>query len=120
MRPARNRRLAILRLRSGTRREAPASSDDMRRIVLLLTLVAAALSAHAAQRVTVDDLQRILTVESQSNEKDGAIARRLGLLELTERLTEPQLQRITAEFKPGPKTALALEMLADISSFLEP
>jgi hypothetical protein len=85
-----------------------------------MMLLAAALSAHAAQRVTVDDLQRILTVESQSNEKDGAIARRLGLLELTERLTEPQLQRITAEFKPGPKTALALEMLADISSFLEP
>jgi hypothetical protein len=89
----------------------------MRRWVLFLTI---ALSAHAAQRATVEQLQRVLAAQSEEHEKDGAIAHRLGQVELTERLTEPTLERITAEFKPGPKTALALEMLADISSFQEP
>jgi hypothetical protein len=92
----------------------------MRRLVPLLTLAVIALPAHAAQRATVEDLQRILTAESEAHEKDGAIAHRLGSVELTERLTDQTRERIAAEFRPGPKTALALEMLADISSFLEP
>jgi hypothetical protein len=92
----------------------------MRRLVPLLTFLAIALPAHAAQRVTVEELQRILTAESEAHEKDAAIAHRIGLVELTERLTDPTLEKIVASFKPGPKTALALEMLADVSSFLEP
>ena len=37
-----------------------------------------------------------------------------------EQLTQPMLDRITAEFKPGPKTVLSLKLLADSSAFLEP
>ncbi len=92
----------------------------MRKLALLLTLAAIALPAYAAQRATVDDLQRILVAETEAHEKDGSIAHRLGSVELTERLTQTKLNKISSDFKPGPKTALALEMLADISSFLEP
>lgn len=92
----------------------------MRRLVVLLMLATIAHSARAAQRATVEELQRILAAEAEEHEKDSAIAHRLGPVELTERLTDPTLGKITAEFKPGPKTALALELLADISSFQEP
>jgi hypothetical protein len=94
--------------------------EPMRKSVLLLVLLAVAHSAHAAQRATVEELQQILNAEVEEHEKDGAIAHRLASVELTERLTEAKLEEMSAQAKPGPKTALALEMLADISSFLEP
>lgn len=47
------------------------------------------------------------------------MAREISSLDLTERLTSPTLDRMKAEFKPGPKALLSLELLRYSSSFLE-
>jgi hypothetical protein len=87
--------------------------------MLLLVLAAAALPAPAAQRVTVAELQQFLTAQYAAHKSDGSIADHLGEMELSERLTGPTLDRITADLKPGKKTALALQLLADESGFLD-
>jgi hypothetical protein len=88
--------------------------------MLLVTLGAAALHAPAAERVTVAELKQFLTAEYAAHKNDGSIADRLGEMELSEQLTEPMLDRITGDLKPGKKTLQALQLLADQSAFLEP
>jgi hypothetical protein len=92
----------------------------MRRWVLLLAFAAVALPAPAAERVTVAELQQFLTAQYAAHKSDGSIADHLGVMELSEQLTEPTLDRITAELKPLKKTSQALQLLADQSAFLEP
>ena len=93
----------------------------MRKSILLIFLMAVALpSLSAARQVTVAQLHEILAAQQTENKSDGDRAQQLNSLELTEQLTQPTLDRITAEFKPGPKTALSLKLLADSSVFLEP
>jgi hypothetical protein len=65
-------------------------------------------------------LKQKLAAQQTAGNNDGICAQQLNSLELTEQLTQPTLDRITAEFKPGPKTALSLKLLADSSAFLEP
>ncbi|MGO8758920.1 MAG: hypothetical protein ACLQG3_12425 [Terracidiphilus sp.] len=72
------------------------------------------------QSVTVEQLKQMLAAQQTAGKNDGDRAQQLNLLELTEQLTQPTLDRITAEFKPGPKTVLSLKLLADSSAFLEP
>jgi hypothetical protein len=88
--------------------------------MLLLTLAATALPAPAAQRITVVDLQQFLTAEYAAHTSDSSIAGHLGVMELSEQLTETTFDRITEELKPGKKTAQALQLMADQSAFLEP
>jgi hypothetical protein len=88
--------------------------------MLLLVFAAAAFPAPAAERTTVAELQQYLTGQFAAHKSDGSIADHLGEMELSEQLTEPTLDRITADLKPGRKTALALQLLADQSAFLEP
>jgi VWFA-related protein len=92
----------------------------MRRLFLIVILVAAAIPAVGARRVTVAELQQILTTESTAHKSDSAIAASIGTLELTEQLTSPTLKRIIAELKPGTNSALALALLADSSALLAP
>lgn len=92
----------------------------MRRWMLLLMLAATALPAQAPQRVTVAELQQFLTAQYAAHKSDGSIADHLGGMELSEQLTGPALDRITADLKPGKKTAQALQLVADQSAFLEP
>ena len=92
----------------------------MRRWMLLLALAAAALPAPAAERVTVAELRQYLTEQFAAHKSDGSIADHLGKMELSEQLTEPTLDRINADLKPGKKTSEALQLLADESGFLEP
>jgi hypothetical protein len=92
----------------------------MRRWVLLLGFAAMAVPAAAAERVTVAELQQFLTAQYATHKSDRSIADHLGEMELSEQLTEPTLDRITAEMKPGTKSAQALQLLADQSTFLEP
>lgn len=92
----------------------------MRQWILLLLFAAAALPAPAAQRVTVAELRQYLTEQFAAHKSDGSIAERLDEMELSEELTGPALDRITAELKPGKKTLQALQLLADASGFLEP
>jgi hypothetical protein len=92
----------------------------MRKSILLTILMAISLSCMAAVRqVTVAQLHEILAAQQTENKSDSDRAQQLNSLELTEQLTQPVLDRITAEFKPGPKTVLSLKLLADSSAFLE-
>jgi hypothetical protein len=68
----------------------------------------------------VEQLKQKLAAQQSAGNNDGSCAQQLNSLELTEQLTQPTLDRITAEFKPGPKTALSLKLLADSSAFLAP
>jgi hypothetical protein len=88
--------------------------------MLLAILAAAALPAQAAERATVAELQQFLTARHAGHKKDGSIADHLGEMELSEQLTGPTLDRMMADLKPGKKTALALQLLADRSAFLDP
>ena len=93
----------------------------MRKTILLATLMAIALPCMAAVRqVTVAQLRDTLAAQQAANKSDSDRAQQLNSLELTEQLTQPALDRITAEFKPGPKAVVSLRLLADSSAFLEP
>jgi len=92
----------------------------MPRYVLLLAFAAAAFPALAEKRVTIAELKQFLAAESAAHKSDGWIADHLIEMELTEQLTNPTLDRMTADIKPGKKTAQSLELLADRSAFLEP
>jgi hypothetical protein len=93
----------------------------MRKSILLTILMTVALPCLAAVRqVTVAQLHEMLAALQTAGKNDGDRAQQLISLELTEQLTQPTLDRITTEFKPGPKTVLSLKLLADSSAFLEP
>jgi VWFA-related protein len=92
----------------------------MRRLILLALLAAMVLPAGAAKRTTVAQLQQTLAADVGSHHADAEIARHIGELELTERLTEVTLGHFAARLTLGPRTALALQLLADQSAFLDP
>jgi hypothetical protein len=92
----------------------------MRRLILLALLASMALSAGAAKRVTVSQLEQGLTAASAANKPDAEIARQIGGMELSERLTEATLERLTAHLTADPQAVLALRLLADQSAFLDP
>lgn len=92
----------------------------MRRLILLALLAAMVLPAGAARRVTVAQLEQSLAEDSSSHRADAEIARQIGDLELTERLTGSTLDRLAAKLPMGPRTALALQLLSDQSALLDP
>ncbi len=69
------------------------------------------------KRLTVEQLEQIL--QAAHDESDGALARRLSGLALTERLSEAQPAAWTSPLR-GAKTRQALVALADASVFLNP
>ena len=89
-------------------------------ILLVMSLVMITPCDAAVHSVTVEQLKQLLAAQQTAGKNDGDRAQQLNSLELTEQLTQPTLDRITAEFKPGPKTVLSLKLLADSSAFLEP
>jgi VWFA-related protein len=92
----------------------------MRRLILLGLMAAMVLPAVAAKRVTVLQLEQSLATDIASHRADAEVAHRLGDFELYERLTDATLDRFAKRLPLGPRTALALELLADQSAFLEP
>jgi VWFA-related protein len=92
----------------------------MRRLILLGLLAAMVLPAGATKLVTVAQLEQELAADSAAHRSDTDVSLRLGVLKLTERLTDTGLKRMTAKVVLGPKTALTLRLLADQSLFLEP
>jgi hypothetical protein len=93
----------------------------MRKLLLLAMSLAIITPCKAAMHsVTVEQLKQTLAAQQTTNKNDGALAEQLNSLELTEQLTQPTLDRFTAEFKPGPKTTVSLKLLADASAFLDP
>jgi hypothetical protein len=92
----------------------------MRHAVLLVLLTAVALPAWAAKGVTVAQLEETLTAISSAHKPDAEIARQIASMKLSERLTEATLGQLNAHLDAGSPAALALQLLADQSAFLDP
>ncbi len=92
----------------------------MRRLILLVLLASIALPARAAKRTTVAQLQQALDAAHAAHRPDAEIARQISGIELSERLTESRLERLTALLDAGSQAALALQLLANQSAFLDP
>ncbi len=107
----------------------------MRRAILLVLVLAVAPGTAGAQRVTVQQLEQILSAtgpEAESTKEVGdtdlldqmnreeSLAPRISALELTERLTGSARLKLVAKYKLGPLTKSALELLADRSALLDP
>jgi hypothetical protein len=93
---------------------------SVREVILLGVLAAMALSAGAARRLTVAQLEKTLAAADEKHRADEELVRLLGEAVLTERLTDASRERISASVHPGSKAALALQLLADRSAFLDP
>ncbi|MGA2649869.1 MAG: hypothetical protein ABSF28_05080 [Terracidiphilus sp.] len=91
----------------------------MRRLILFGMLAALAFPAAALKRVNVAQLEQILTNATAAHRDDDSILRIFGDLELTEQLNNAQRDRIDQKLHLGPKSALALQLLADQSAFLD-
>ena len=92
----------------------------MRRLILLVVLAGLAYPAGAATRVTVAQLDQALTAALAARKPDAEIAREIGSLELSERLTEASLNRLNIRLAQDALAAQALALLADWSAFLDP
>jgi hypothetical protein len=92
----------------------------MRRWIVFVFLMTVPLSAGAARRVTVAQLEKTLDSAIAGHKSDAELARRIGTMELSERLTEATLDRLVAPLKTLPQAALSLQLLADESTFLDP
>jgi cell division septation protein DedD len=92
----------------------------MRRLILLVVLAVTVLPAGAAKPTTVEQLERTLAADTAAHRADADIALQIGTMKLSERLTDATLARFAAKLTPGPKTVLALRLLADESLFLDP
>ena len=83
-------------------------------------LMAAGLPAVCARRSTVAQLEEALAANVAVHRSDADIAHQVSEMELTERLTQRTLIHLAATLKLGTRTALALQLLSDQSSFLDP
>jgi VWFA-related protein len=90
------------------------------RLILLVLLASLTSIAGASKRVTVAQLEQAVTAARTAHRPDAEIARQIGGLELSERLTEATLNRLAAYLDAGSEAALALQLLADQSAFLDP
>jgi hypothetical protein len=88
---------------------------------------AAVLTAHAVERVTVEQLEQKLAGQQPPNVnkalqalQDDHLATLVGNLALTERLSDARLERMSQKLKPGRQCRQALQLLAYRSAFLDP
>ena len=89
-------------------------------VILIGLMAVLVLPAIAAKRLTVAQLEESLSAENAVHHSDAELARQIGDFELSERLTDSTLNRLAARLKLSPRTALALQLLADQSALLDP
>lgn len=92
---------------------------SMRGWGIFLAVLASGLFAYGMQPVTVQQLQAILIQAREAHNSDAQMARKLMAVRLVERLNEPTEEQLEAKLRLGVKTLAALEMQADLSTFLE-
>lgn len=107
----------------------------MRHWAVFTIYILLATAAGASERVTVQQLERILAERSGSPvdassasdsdlmdqiAREGSLSIELKQLQLTERLTERTRARFVSKYDLGPMTQDALELLADRSALLDP
>jgi hypothetical protein len=88
-----------------------------RELIFLLCVAGLAMQASAAQRVTGEQLEQILS--AAKGKPDKTVARQLYGLELTESLSPARLSRCEADVT-GRHAKQALMEVADLAAFLEP
>ncbi len=87
----------------------------------MLALIAALpIASRAAKRITIAQLTQILTADLDAHKPDAGIARQITGMELSERLTESTLARLEVTLHADTQAALALQLLANWSAFLDP
>jgi hypothetical protein len=87
---------------------------------LLVLIAALPIAGRAAKRLTVAQLTQTLSADVGAHKPDAEVARQIAGMELSERVTEATLARLTATLSADPQAALALQLLADQSVFLDP
>ena len=92
----------------------------MRPLISIVLATVIAVPAVAAKRESVAQFEHELTTASSAHKSDTEIAGKIGNTELTERLTETDLERLKALLVPGAQAAVALQLLAEKSAFLDP
>ncbi|HET7103006.1 MAG TPA: VWA domain-containing protein [Terracidiphilus sp.] len=91
------------------------------RALTALGLVAAlGIPAAAARRVSVAQLEEALAADNAAHRSEPLVLHQISEFELTERLTLATLDSMARKFTLTPRTALALQLLADQSAFLDP
>lgn len=88
----------------------------MRKLAMVLFLMATAASASAQTRMSVSQIEQLLS--TLHRQQDAKVARQLSSLEPTERITSTKLAYWITDF-PGDLTHQALTALADASAFLD-
>lgn len=89
----------------------------MRRMWILGWFLMMAVPSWAAKRVSIVQLEQMLTADVAAHRPDLEIAKRLAGIELTERASTSTLTRLEAPFSASPLTLQQLHVLADRSQF---
>jgi VWFA-related protein len=90
------------------------------RWLLIFGFVAwASLRCEAAKRLTVAQLEQVLSEAAAAHRPDSEIAARMAGISLVERIPQSSLARLSAQFRSNPQTSLALALIADQSEFLD-
>lgn len=82
-------------------------------------LVMLAIPSWAANRVSVAQLEQTLSAMAKTHRTDAQAANEIGNLDPSERISNNTLERLTKRYASGPQSSIALQLLADRSSFLE-
>lgn len=91
----------------------------MRKLLVLALATWMTVPGWAAKRITVAQLGEALSIDIAQHRSDEEIARQIAATELSERLTAATLNRFSAAMALQPRTALALQLLADQSAFFD-
>ena len=91
----------------------------VRRLLICVVIAGFALPCAAAKRMSVVQLEKLLTSDTPSHKKDIDIAKHLAEVEMTERISQGTYAELRARLVSQPKAALALRLLTDESQFLE-
>jgi hypothetical protein len=94
-------------------------NSAMRRWILLGFCAVLTFPAGAAKRVTVAQLEQALATATSAHKADAEMARMIAGWVLSERLSEGTLERLDTRLDAGPQVALAMQLLADQSAFLD-
>lgn len=92
----------------------------IRGLAILLAVFSASLAGAAPLKLSVSALEQMLVSRTTAHDSDSDMARKLGDVELTERLTSSELTHLEQTLRLGSQTRFALEMLADSAAFLDP
>jgi hypothetical protein len=74
----------------------------------------------STRQVTVAELEQYLAAQQAAHASDHEVAQQLGQVELNAALTEFTLDRLKSTYKLGEESATELDVLADLSAFLDP